>query len=59
MSEVRRIHRRKIRRRVRDLQNQQQGRAVAAFCLAKSVAPQTFKMPLDLSRVQIPAGYED
>lgn len=59
MNEVRRIHRRKTQRRVRDLRNQQQGRSVAAFCLAKRVDPQAFKTPLDLSRVQIPAGYED
>ncbi len=60
MSEVRRIHRQKVQRRVRDLKTQARGRRLSkSFCLAKCVDPAVFKSPLDFSRVEIPATYED
>ncbi len=60
MNDLQRIHARKIQRRKRDIKARKNGkRAAVGFCLAKSVDPEVFKQPLDLSRVQIPVGYED
>jgi hypothetical protein len=60
MSEGRRIHRQKVQQRVKDLDAQARGRRLPkGFCLAKCVDPAVFKRPLDLSRVEIPASYED
>jgi hypothetical protein len=60
MNEARRIHRQKVQRRVRDLKAQARGRRTPkTFCLAKSVDRAVLEAPLNLSKIEIPATYED
>jgi hypothetical protein len=59
MHDLHRIHVRKIQQRKRDISARRRGKKlVDGLSVAKSVDPEVFKMPLDLTRVEVPVTYE-
>lgn len=60
MTEIQRMHRRKVRRRVQDFKARGRVRKTSGeHCVAKTLPQSLFKTPLDFSKIEIPTAYED
>lgn len=58
-SEFRRIYQAMIRSRKAQIRARALGKQFDGFCLAKHVDPEVLRRALNLSRVRIPASYEE